>query len=768
MGSKTQQAIRPRTQPTNRMTYLNELNPSQRAAVECTEGPVMIIAGAGSGKTRVLTFRIAHILQKNVDAFRILALTFTNKAALEMRERISKLVGGTEAKSLAMGTFHAVFARILRIEADRLGYPKDFSIYDTDDAKSLLKSVIKEMGLDDKMYKPNVMYNRISMLKNNLVSAKDYIHDNELIAQDVSAGRPKFGEIFIKYTERCFKAGAMDFDDLLLKTYELFDKNFDILHKYQHRFQYILVDEYQDTNFAQYIVIKMLAAVHQNLCAVGDDAQSIYSFRGATIKNILGFEKDYPELKTFKLEQNYRSTKNIVGAAADIIAQNKQQLPKEIWTDNEQGEKIQVVKVASDSEEGKMVAQSIFETKMNTQAQNLNFAILYRTNAQSRSFEESLRQMNIAYRIYGGLSFYQRKEIKDLIAYLRLTINANDEEALKRIINYPTRGIGQKSIERLIVIADQEQKNLWDIVKNINQYATGTSSKPIESFSLMIQSFVVLSKQKDAYEVAKFIAKHTKIIDELYNDKTVEGMNRYENLQELLNGIKSFVADENQEDKTLGAFLQSISLLTTNIQDDNQTDNNKVSLMTVHAAKGLEFPYVFIVGMEEDLFPSMMATGSRADLEEERRLFYVAMTRAEKRVMISYSTSRFRHGGLYYCEPSRFLQEINPTYINFLGAIKKNNPPRSWNFEAERSTQTIGSTQTKTNHNINNFKPIENFIPDDPKVFKLGMNVEHQRFGIGQITQLDGSGADARATVFFEAAGEKQIILKFAKMRLIN
>ena len=602
------------------MGYLDELNPQQHEAVTNTEGPCMVIAGAGSGKTRVLTYRIAHLIEKGVDPFSILSLTFTNKAAKEMKERIGKVIGGTESRNIWMGTFHSVFARILRSEAHHIGYPQNFTIYDTQDSKNLIKSIVKEFGLDDKLYKVGIVYNRISSAKNNLISAQNYLQNAELMGDDRSTGRPKIGEIYKTYASRCFRAGAMDFDDLLFKTNVLFRDHLDVLYKYQHRFKYLLVDEYQDTNYSQYLIVKKLAAANENLVVVGDDAQSIYAFRGANIQNILNFKKDYPDYKLYKLEQNYRSTKMIVQAANSVIKKNKDQIEKNVWTDNASGDKIKVVRTLSDNEEGFATANSIFDTIQNENATYRDFAILYRTNAQSRSFEESLRRLNIPYKIFGGLSFYQRKEIKDLLSYYRLVANHNDEEAFKRVINYPKRGIGKTSIEALIVAANEEDKSLWDIASNLHEIDikinNGTKTK-IQEFCTMIKSFTVQLDTENAYELGKEIATSTGITRDLHADKSPEGVSRYDNIQELLNGLKEFsVQNESEETQpTLSDFLIDVALLT-NADNEKEEDNNKVVMMTIHSAKGLEFPYVYIVGLEENLFPSQMSLTTRDDLEE--------------------------------------------------------------------------------------------------------------------------------------------------------
>jgi DNA helicase-2/ATP-dependent DNA helicase PcrA len=776
--------------------YLNTLNEPQRQAVECIKGPVMIIAGAGSGKTRVLTYRIAHMLKQGVDPFNILALTFTNKAAKEMKERIVKVVG-KDANNLWMGTFHSVFAKILRFEAEKLGYPSNFTIYDNDDTMGLLKDIIKEQGLDDKMYKPNLVYNRISTAKNNLCSVKQYQESVEIQNDDKFSGKPKLGLLYELYVKRCFKAGAMDFDDLLYKTYILLNTFPEVLHKYQHKFKYMMVDEFQDTNFAQYSIIKKLAAMHENICVVGDDAQSIYGFRGADIQNILNFEKDYSDLQIFKLEQNYRSSKTIVHAANAVILNNRNQLKKDVWTDNDHGDRIRMLRALSDNEEGMQVANAIFEDKVNYQQHNSDFAILYRTNAQSRSMEEALRKLNIPYRIYGGLSFYKRKEIKDVLAYFRLAINHNDEEALKRINNYPARGIGKTSLDRLIVMADSVDTSIWNLIENQQQYnlEIGSAARAsIADFVAMIKSFAVMMKSTNAYEVASHIATATGLLRDLFSDKTPEGLSRYENIQELLNGIKEFTEKEIVDDivpegedvpviaekaKTLDVYMQDIALLT-DADNDDKNDNNKVSLMTIHAAKGLEFKGVFVVGLEENLFPSQMSINSRDDLEEERRLFYVAITRAEKKLTLSYATSRYRWGTLTSCEPSRFLEEIGPEFLE----LKPAHTPKQTVTSGSGSAWS-GSLKSPAERRANaapSFNPAPkpalkpttapayvadpNFMPDDTTNLQAGMEVEHQRFGMGKVLLVEGSGADRKATIFFQGQGQKQLLLKFAKLKI--
>jgi DNA helicase-2/ATP-dependent DNA helicase PcrA len=747
--------------------YLDKLNEPQRGAVMHTEGPVMIVAGAGSGKTRVLTFRIAHLLKSGADPFSILALTFTNKAAREMRERIEKLVGA-EARNLWMGTFHSVFARILRMEAEKISYPRDFTIYDSDDSKSLIKTILKEWNLDDKTYKPGNVLSRISMAKNNLIAASDYNNAEELTGEDRKAGRARFGELFAEYEARCKRAGAMDFDDILLNTEKLLRLHPDVCHKWQHKFKYVMLDEYQDTNRVQYMITKRLAAVHQNICVVGDDAQSIYSFRGANIQNILSFERDYPDARVFKLEQNYRSTQNIVQAAGSIIKNNKHQLKKNVWTSNEPGEKIKVVRNLSDNEEGRWVAQNIFEEKMRQQLPNKAFAILYRTNAQSRSFEEGLRRLNLDYKVYGGVSFYQRKEIKDVLAYLRLIINPTDEEALKRIINYPARKIGATTIDRIILLASENACSLWDIVCNARKYPVlGSATLAIDNFSIMMRSFQAMLATHNAYNLALHVAKQTGLLKTLGEDKTVEGISKYENVVELLSGIQEFVEDDTSEsEKGLSEFLQEVALFTDERKEDDP-NRDTITLMTIHASKGLEFPFVYVVGMEENLFPSQMALNDRQDLEEERRLFYVAVTRAERKLTLSFATSRLRFGQILPCEPSRFIEEIDPIYLDMdLAGLKKQSPvvrdePQFSSFQLKRSTGTPRmSTATPP--------PDPNFQEDDISNLSAGMKIQHQRFGFGEVLSVDGADDQRKAIIKFDAYGEKTLVLKFAKMRIVS
>ncbi|MEN7546766.1 UvrD-helicase domain-containing protein [Rapidithrix thailandica] len=748
------------------MSYLDTLNEPQRLAVETTKGPMMIIAGAGSGKTRVLTYRIAHLMQQGVEPFNILSLTFTNKAAKEMRERIEKVVG-TEARNLWMGTFHSIFAKILRFEGHLLGYQSNFTIYDSDDSKSLIKSIIKDFNLDDKLYKPNSVLGRISNAKNNLISWRAYMNNSELTMDDENSGRPKIGEIYKEYAIRCFRANAMDFDDLLFNTNILFQNHLEALNKYQDKFRYVLIDEFQDTNLSQYLITRRLAARHQNICVVGDDAQSIYAFRGANIQNILNFEKDYPDLKVVKLEQNYRSTQTIVQAANSVIRYNKAQLKKNVWTSNDNGTPIHMIKAATDAEEGRLIATSIFEEKMQRTLPNSAFAILYRTNAQSRALEEALRRLNIKYKIIGGLSFYQRKEIKDIVGYLRFTINPQDVEAFKRIINLPKRGIGKTTVDKLIVRSNETQTSVWEILCNIERhFGAGRTSKVLDSFTTMVKSFQLSVEQKNAYDAATDIARGSGLLRELYDDKSVEGRVRYENLQELLNAIKAFVDDPENEDKSLDAFLQQVSLLSS---ADNETDEDSVTLMTIHMSKGLEFKNVYIVGLEENLFPSQLMLESRADLEEERRLFYVAITRAEQKLFLSYALQRYRFGKLIMCEPSRFLEEIDPQFMtSFLPQGALGGGSRDTSMHRSGFTRKVATKPKpqftrvpKGNHTVS-----QNFKPNNPDELQQGQKVEHAKFGFGKIVSIDTHGKDKRAKVHFENFGEKTLILSFAKLMI--
>lgn len=762
------------------MDYLTGLNAQQREAVQHINGPLMIVAGAGSGKTRVLTTRIAHLLRNGVDAFNILALTFTNKAAAEMKERVEKMLGTTEARNLYIGTFHSVFARILRAEAHRLGYPNSFSIYDTDDSRSVLKAIINEQNLDDKFYKPSIVHNRISAAKNSLVGPAEYQQDYYIQQEDQRSNRPLIGKLYDLYAKRCFKNGAMDFDDLLFKMYELLQHFPEALHKYQHKFKYIMIDEYQDTNPAQYAIIKLLGAVHENICVVGDDAQSIYSFRGATIQNILQFEKDYDEVKTVKLEQNYRSTKSILNIANGVIAHNKLQIQKNLWTDNGEGEKIRLARTMTDNEEGKFVADTITEQELRNHYSNRDFAILYRTNAQSRSFEECLRRLAIPYRIYGGISFYQRKEIKDFVAYLRVTVNPRDEESLKRIINYPARGIGKTSVERIIVLADKENISFWETLEHAGELGfKGGTLEALQGFVTMIKSFQVMLEKQNAYQVALQVGKSTDIVKDIFNDKSTEGVARYENIQELLNSIKQFTETPTEDgellEKSLGAYLQQITLLTD--ADEEKGESDVVRLMTIHAAKGLEFPCVFVTGLEEGLFPNAMAINTREELEEERRLFYVAVTRAKSKLWLTYSGSRYRFGSLQQNEPSRFLEEMPEEHLDrsYAGGGSRNAfTGGGWNTRNfERPDKTFVAkpqlkpviTRAKTTTHI----PTADFAPDDPAILESGMEVEHQKFGFGRIINMEGAPNNRIATILFpKGGGEKKIMLNYAKLRIVK
>ncbi len=754
------------------MDYLSSLNEPQYEGVVNTEGPAMIIAGAGSGKTRVLTYRIAYLIkEKHVDPFNILSLTFTNKAAREMRERIEGVVGN-DARNLWMGTFHSVFARILRSEADRLGYPSNFTIYDTDDSKSLIKAIVKEFGLDDKVYKPNTVLSRISGAKNRLVSWQEYIANPLYQADDESAMKPEMGRIYKAYCMRCFKANAMDFDDLLFNTNVLFRDHVDVLNKYQHRFKYVLVDEFQDTNVSQYTITKKLSAVSQNIAVVGDDAQSIYAFRGASIDNILNFEKDFPDLKVIKLEQNYRSTQNIVKAANSVIARNKSQLKKTVWTSNSDGSQIELIKSVSDNEEGRFVASAVFEQKAQKGYKNSDFAVLYRTNSQSRAIEEALRKAGIAYKIYGGLSFYQRKEIKDLMAYLRYAINTDDEQAFRRIINLPKRGIGNTTVEKIVVAAFEHDIPLWEVLENVDQFLPGRAANAVRDFVVLVKSFRIYADTKDAYETASHIAKHSGLMKELYDDKTIEGLNRYENVQELLNAIKEYVDTPEVEDKSIGAFLQEIALLTDQDNDKDQ-DTDFVTLMSIHASKGLEFSNVFIVGMEEDLFPSQMMLSSRADLEEERRLFYVAITRAKENLYFSYALSRYRFGRLQNCEMSRFIDEVDPSFLRVNTRYGSRQPQltRSENPSGVSSSYArslVSKRKPAPKKPLQYHKPSADFVPSDTSGLQVGMKVEHPKFGYGKVNRMDVQGANRKANVIFENFGEKTLLLSFAKLRIVE
>ena len=739
------------------MKYLEDLNSSQKEAVLHPKGPCLVIAGAGSGKTRVLTYRIAHLIKQGIDPFSILALTFTNKAAKEMKNRIEGIVG-TEARSLWMGTFHSIFARILRTEGYKIGYPPNFVIYDTQDSKNLIKAIVKEQNLDPKLYKENFVFNRISNAKNRLISPQEYKNNPILQEEDSSSLRPMIGEIYKIYSERCFKSQAMDFDDLLFNTNTLFSEHIDILNKYQQLFQHVLIDEFQDTNYCQYLITKRLASVSRNIFVVGDDAQSIYAFRGAEIRNILKFEDDFDDLKTIKLEQNYRSTKTIVNAANSVIEKNKSKISKEVWTDNEDGELISVKKSFSDNEEGKIVSNLIFEEKNRNQLTNSNFAVLYRTNSQSRSIEEALRRIGLKYKVFGGVSFYQRKEVKDLIAYLRFSINQNDEQSFRRIINYPRRGIGQTSVDKIITISNKENISLWDVIQRSSELLNSRINNLLTPFKDLIISFSNFSKNNDAYTTASHIASNSGLLKELWDDRSIEGISRYENVQELLNSIKEFLDNDDNKNKKLEDFLQEISLMT---DQDKEDDSNEeyISLMTIHMAKGLEFSVVFIVGVEEDLFPSQMMISSREDLEEERRLFYVAITRAMKKLYLTYSSTRYRYGMLKDCEKSRFIKEISPAYLDFDNFNTNRSLVSNVLKEKKRNLSPIKKVST------NNSSSIKSSNIDD---LIEGVNVKHEIFGIGTIKKVDNHSNQKKAIVNFKNVGEKTLLLNFAKLKVIK
>lgn len=785
--------------------YLKGLNDRQREAVLHKDGPLMIVAGAGSGKTKVLTTRIAHLMASGVDAFNILALTFTNKAAKEMKERIEHILGNSDARNLYVGTFHSVFARILRSEAHRLGYPNNFTIYDTDDAKSVVKAVINEMNLDDKTYKPSNIYNRISSAKNALVGPVEYANDYGLQQEDLRSNRPATAQIYDAYVKRCFKNGAMDFDDLLLKFYELLKHFPEALIKYQRKFKYILIDEYQDTNPAQYEVIKLLGAMNENVCVVGDDAQSIYGFRGATIENILQFQKDYEDAKVVKLEQNYRSSKSILNAANEVIKNNKGQIPKDLWTENGEGEKIRLVRTMTDNDEGKYVADTIQEQKLRNHYNNRDFAILYRTNAQSRAFEEALRRMGIAYTMYGGTSFYSRKEIKDFVAYLRIIVNPKDEEALKRIINYPARGIGKTTIDRALLVANNQNMSMWEVLEQAQIFGFKSNTlEAIDGFVTMVKSFASMLETKNASDVAVHVGKQTNLVKELFNDKSTEGVARYENIQELLNSIKEWVespdSDETGEvmDKGLGAYLQQITLLTD--ADDKDPNADTVKLMTIHAAKGLEFSCVFAAGLEEMLFPNAMSINSKEELEEERRLFYVVVTRAKARLWVTYANTRYRFGQLVQNEPSRFIDELPDEYLDrsFAGGGARNQTGGGWGSggrsaydrmsgggygggnSAKDAEKMYGPPPSKkpavpsyapakpVAPKVVEHTPSEDFVASDISALAEGNKVEHQKFGFGQVVKLEGSAHNPVATIRFDKNGEKKIMLNYAKLRILS
>ena len=744
--------------------YLENLNEEQKLPVLHKDGPLIVIAGAGSGKTRVLTYRIVHLINQGVDPFNILALTFTNKAALEMKKRISEITSESISRNIWMGTFHSIFARILRSEAPLIGFPTNFTIYDTYDSEKLISNIIKEFKLDKDHYKTKTIRNRISTLKNNFISVESYFNNPELIEIDKSSKRDQFGNIYNEYVKRCFKACVMDFDDLLLKTNELLKKSPEALRKYQDKFKYILVDEYQDTNYSQYLIVKALADRHENLCVVGDDSQSIYSFRGANIDNILNFKKHYPDSKTYKLEQNYRSTKNIVQAANSLINHNILKLDKTIWTNNTTGDKIILNKSLSDSEEGRYVSSNIFELKNNYQLKNSSFAVLYRTNAQSRSVEDALRKINIDYQVFGGLSFYQRKEVKDVLAYLRLIENLNDEESLRRIINFPPRGIGQTTLDKLVILSKDKDVSLFKSISKIDRNSKMFNSRTIEkleNFKNLILSFKIYSSKNNAYETSNLVVHQTKLVDFYRNDGTLESMNRIENIEELLNGVNDFI-DQQLEiyegDNSLSKYLQDVALYS---ETDKEIKSEKVSLMSIHMAKGLEFPIVYVVGLEENLFPSIMSINSREEIEEERRLFYVAMTRAKEKLILSHCEQRFKWGNIIDCEPSRFLSEIDTNYIN---NINNNRSYVRQKIDENKLRIKKLSSRNLKKINPNSISKIKNPLVN----INLNEKVYHERFGEGIVEDIEGEGDNIRAKINFKASGEKKILLKFAKLKIIK
>ncbi len=770
------------------MKYLEGLNPAQREAVENITGPSLVIAGAGSGKTRVLTYRIAHLINQGVQPGSILALTFTNKASKEMRERIASVVGDSVSRYLWMGTFHSIFSRILRFESDKMGFNSNFTIYDSSESKSLIKSIVKSMDLNDKQYKPNVIASRISAAKNNLISAEAYANQIEQINYDASIRMPRIAQIYKEYTRRCRLASAMDFDDLLFNTNVLFRDYPDVLAKYQERFSHILVDEYQDTNFAQYLIVKKLAIKHQNICVVGDDAQSIYSFRGAKIENILNFQKDYPNYKIYKLEQNYRSTQVIVNAANSVIEKNKRQLKKNVFSENKQGDKIKVFSAITDAQEGAIVADEIVRTRMEYNYKYEDYAILYRTNAQSRIMEESLRKRNIAYKIYGGLSFYQRKEIKDILAYFRLIINTQDNEALKRIINYPVRGIGATTLSKIEAESTSKSISMYEVVKqcaitNPIGFNKGTLTKLV-AFYRLIEGFAQKNKEHDAYQMAELIITETGLAKDLHNDKSPEGISRYENAQELMNGIKEFTQNAMEEGNSMALedFMADVALLTDQ-DNESEEDVDKVTLMTVHSSKGLEFKNVFVVGLEQGLFPSLQGKNDVTveQFEEERRLFYVALTRAEENAYISYTKQRYKFGELLFCSPSQFIAEIDPQYLDLPleddltmfdneQASSKGNVARA-NYKSGVKGRPMVNQDAMTSklmkmREARQKSQLES--ADDSRLIKVGMHVEHQRFGRGVVLDIEGVFPNLKATIDFKTGGQKQLLMKFAKLKIVG
>ena len=768
---------------------LKDLNEPQREAVTTIEGPVMVIAGAGSGKTRALTYRVAYMIQEGIDPFSIMALTFTNKAAREMKERIMQLVNASDARNVWMGTFHSIFARILRIEAEKIGFTSNFSIYDTDDSKALITQILKDLNLDTKVYPPKQVLSRISSAKSSLFSPEDYANNPDVQEADRKANKPLIAQLFKLYNDRLHRANAMDFDDILYFTNILLRDNPEVLYKYQNHFKFILVDEYQDTNYAQYLIVKRIAALFENICVVGDDAQSIYAFRGANIQNILNFKNDYPDYKLIRLEQNYRSTQNIVNASNAVIAHNKDQIKKKVWSDKEKGELIGLIHANSDTEEGTMVANSIFGYKMTRHLANKDFAILYRTNAQSRSMEEALRKQNIPYKIYGGLSFYDRKEIKDLLAYFRVVINPEDEQALLRIINYPARGIGKTSIERMMVVANEQRSSIWKCMENNvfpQDFNMGTVNK-FRDFMVMIKSFQTLQQKMNAFELAKHITNTIGLIKVLKEDDSPEGVSRVENVEELLNAIMEF--SDRQVDETTGEtarvdlvqFMEDVALLTDSEMKKDDGDNDYVSLMTIHSAKGLEFPYVYVVGMEENLFPGILSLSTREELEEERRLFYVAITRAMTKLTLSYAEQRYRYGNLTLSERSRFVDEIDANLIeqtqkaSFRGTTSMRGRStfggrfgKPINEPEQHGFRKLEETPSFTKPSYSQPTVPQNLEPSNPDLLQEGMRVMHAKFGAGTILSIDGAGANKKASVNFDAGGVKMLMLKFAKLAILK
>ena len=740
-------------------SYLKDLNEAQLNAVIKTDGPSMVIAGAGSGKTRVLTYKIVHLVNNNVDPFEILALTFTNKAAREMKLRISSMIGESESKNIWMGTFHSVFAKILRFEAHKIGFTSDFTIYDVQDSERLISSIIKEKNLDKDIYRTKSIRNRISSLKNNFITVTGYFSNTELVESDKLSRKPETGNIYKEYNERLVKSNSMDFDDLLMKTNELLNNHPEVLAKYQEKFKYILVDEYQDTNNSQYLIVKSLSDKYQNICVVGDDAQSIYSFRGANINNIINFRNDYDDVEIFRLEQNYRSTKNIVNAANSVIDHNKNKIDKEVWTDNDFGDRIEISSNQSDIGEARGLCQKI--TSLNNTSFS-DIAILYRTNAQSRPIEDSLRLNKIPYQIFGGVSFYNRKEIKDVLAYLRVIINSSDEESLKRVINYPARGIGQVTINKIIIAAQKHNLTLYDTIKNHKELSidfSGSVSIKLQNFIELIDVLKIENQKLNAFDLTKEVIDKVRIIDELKKDESPEGISRIENVQELLNGIRDFIEDQKEivdSNDNLSEFLSTVSLSTD--FDLNNPDEDKVSLMTLHLSKGLEFRHVFIVGLEEDLFPSALSYNTRSELEEERRLFYVGITRAKDNLYLSYANSRYRWGKLIYCEESRFLNEIDKEFVN---VVKPNN------FKPSISDYPKKNIIYNTKPNLKRLSKKPSFDSNVKIIISSGDNVSHEKFGLGQVVKIEGNGNDAKATVNFKKFGEKNLLLRFAKLNKI-